>query len=184
MTSRRDEPGNPSTGRERGRTSLQTAARQRTERLLVLDDVKTAFQTPRGLVRAVDGVSFSRERSRCMGIVGESGCGKTILSRSIMGLLPLKGTVRSGSIEFEGREIGQASHKELRQYWGREMAMIFQDPMSSLNPLMKIGNQIAEPLRVHMGMSKSDARENALALLASVGIPEPAKRIEQYPYEM
>ena len=135
----------------------QAATRDITGPLLELTDVRTHFRTPRGLVRAVDGVSFTLDRGKSLGIVGESGSGKTILSRSIMGLLPTKGTERSGSIKFAGAEIGDKSRKQMRHVWGKEMAMIFQDPMTSLNPLMKIGDQIAEPLKIHLGMTNADA---------------------------
>ena len=152
--------------------------------LLELTDVRTHFSTPRGLVRAVDGVSFTLERGKALGIVGESGSGKTILSRSIMGLLPTRGTIRSGSVKFAGQEVGNRTRKEMRHIWGKEMAMIFQDPMTSLNPLMKVGAQIAEPLRIHLGMSKADAKATALSLLQSVRIPEADRRLDQYPHEL
>ena len=152
--------------------------------LLELVDVKTHFKTHRGLVRAVDGVSFSLDRGKALGIVGESGSGKTILSRSIMGLLPSKGTIREGSIRFEGKEIGNLDRKQMRGIWGREMAMIFQDPMTSLNPLMKIGRQIAEPLRIHLGMDRAGAWQTAERLLQDVRISEASRRLNQYPHEL
>ncbi|HZR12457.1 MAG TPA: ABC transporter ATP-binding protein [Acidimicrobiia bacterium] len=142
------------------------------------------FQTDRGLVRAVDGVSFSLERGRTLGVVGESGSGKTVLSRSIMGLLPKSGVVREGSIVFEGREIGHASPEEMRSLWGTQMAMVFQDPMTSLNPVMRIRRQITEPLLYHLDISRSYANELALALLTSVGIPEPERRLNEYPHQL
>ena len=162
----------------------QAATREIEGPLLELTDVKTHFRTARGLVRAVDGVSFTLERGKALGIVGESGSGKTILSRSIMGLLPTKGTERHGSIKFAGTEIGNKTRKQMRGIWGKEMAMIFQDPMTSLNPLMKIGDQIAEPLKIHLGMSKDDAMATARRLLQDVRIPEPDRRLQQYPHEM
>ncbi len=152
--------------------------------LLELTDVKTHFRTRRGLVRAVDGVSFTLERGKSLGIVGESGSGKTILSRSIMGLLPTKGTERHGSIRFQGNEIGNLNRKQMRHIWGKEMAMIFQDPMTSLNPLMKIGRQITEPLQIHLGMDKDNAWATAERLLQDVRIPEGARRLHQYPHEL
>ena len=154
------------------------------EVLLELTDVCTHFRTPRGLVRAVDGVSLELRRGEALGIVGESGSGKTILSRSIMGLLPTHNTVRKGSVLFEGQEIGKRSRKQMRNIWGREMAMIFQDPMTSLNPLMRIGDQLTEPLTRHLGMKASDARDTAEKLLTDVRIPEAARRLKQYPHEM
>jgi peptide/nickel transport system ATP-binding protein len=163
---------------------IQASTRETDGPLLQLEDVRTHFQTPRGLVRAVDGVSLTLERGRALGIVGESGSGKTILSRSIMGLLPPRGTVRQGSIRFEGREIGGLSRRAMRDVWGKEMAMIFQDPMTSLNPLMKIGAQIAEPLRLHLDMPKAAAWATAEKLMQDVRIPAPGRRLQQYPHEM
>ena len=157
----------------------QAATRDIQGPLLELVDVKTHFHTERGIVRAVDGVSFSLDRGKALGIVGESGSGKTILSRSIMGLLPTRGTDRLGSIKFAGREIGNLGRKEMRTVWGKEMAMIFQDPMTSLNPVMKIGRQIAEPLQIHLGMTKQNARATAQRLLQDVRIPEAERRLDQ-----
>ena len=141
--------------------------------LLEVTDVATYFDTDRGLVHAVDGVSFVLERGRTLGIVGESGSGKTVLSRSIMGLLPKKGVVRQGSIKFEGTEIGQAKPKEMRKYWGAHMGMVFQDPMTALNPVMKVGNQITESIHTHLDVSRTFARELAVSLLESVRVPDP-----------
>ena len=152
--------------------------------LLVVEDLRTHFDTDRGLVRAVDGVSFTLERGRTLGVVGESGSGKTVLSRSIMGLLPKSGVQRSGSVRFEGVELLDADAKFMADYWGDQMAMVFQDPMTSLNPVMRIGNQITEMLRRHLDISKDHARQTALTLLTSVGIPEPERRLKQYPHEM
>lgn len=163
---------------------LQTAGRVEQGILLEVRDLKTHFRTELGVVRAVDGVSFSLERGRSLGIVGESGSGKTILSRSIMGLLPKRNTLREGSVLFEGQELTTMSLSQRRHIWGREMAMIFQDPMTSLNPVMRIGKQIGEPLRVHLDMTRDDARATALRLLQDVGIPEAAKRLDQYPHEL
>ena len=121
--------------------------------LLEVDGVQTFFKTPRGLVHAVDGVSLTLERGKTIGVVGESGSGKSVLSRSIMGLLP--GNVeRHGSIKFEGREIGNADSEIMRRYWGTQMSMVFQDPMTSLNPVMRIGNQITESLRYHLDVTQ------------------------------
>ncbi len=152
--------------------------------LLEVADLRTQFRTPRGLVRAVDGVSLTLERGRTIGIVGESGSGKTVLSRSIMGLLPRSNTIRTGSIRYEGREIIDFGPDEMRPLWGAEMAMVFQDPMTSLNPVVRIGRQITESLRLHLNMSKSQAEETGIALLSSVGIPEPAQRMREYPHQL
>jgi peptide/nickel transport system ATP-binding protein len=165
-------------------TERQTGHRPEMGTLLEVTDLKTHFRTPRGLVKAVDGVSFTLERGRTLGVVGESGSGKTVLSRSVMGLLAGRSLVREGSIRFEGQELIGLSAKQMRHIWGQEMAMIFQDPMTSLNPLMKIGQQIAEPLRVHLDMNAKTAAETAERLLREVRIPEAARRLEQYPHEM
>jgi len=151
--------------------------------LLDVTDVATSFRSPRGLVKAVGGVSFTLERGSCLGIVGESGSGKSVLSRSIMGLLP-SNAVRTGQVQFEGTDISGLSAEGYRQLWGTEMAMVFQDPMTALNPVMKIGNQITESLRYHLDMSKSDARDTAVALLEAVRIPEAEQRFSAYPHEM
>ena len=128
----------------------------------------------------------SRSRSsaaRSLGVVGESGSGKTVLSRSIMGLLPSTAVV-SGSVRFAGQEIVGLDQRQMRHLWGREMSMIFQNPMVSLNPVMKIGKQIIEPLEIHLGMGRTDARETAVELLREVRIPEPERRLNQYPHEL
>jgi peptide/nickel transport system ATP-binding protein len=151
--------------------------------LLDVSDVQTHFRSDRGLVHAVDGVSFSLERGKTIGIVGESGCGKSVLSRSIMGLLP-SNAVRHGSITFEGREIGKADSDVMKRYWGTQMSMVFQDPMTSLNPVMRVGTQITESLRFHLDVSKGYAEETALALLRSVGIPEADRRLREYPHQL
>jgi peptide/nickel transport system ATP-binding protein len=168
----------------RVRNSLQAARRDTGGPLLEVEDLRTSFETALGVVRAVDGVSFTLARGRSLGIVGESGSGKTILSRSIMGLLPRRNVIREGSVRFEGVELTTMSLRQRRNIWGAEMAMIFQDPMTSLNPVMKVGKQIAEPLRIHLDMSRSDATATALRLLEDVGIPEPEKRLGQYPHEL
>lgn len=152
--------------------------------LLEVRDLKTHFRTERGRVRAVDGVSFRLGRGRTLGVVGESGSGKTILSRSIMGLLPRSNVIREGTVVYEGREIQDYSEEQMRAVWGSEMAMVFQDPMTSLNPVLRIGVQITESLRQHLDMEKDEARDTAIALLSSVGIPEPAVRIDEYPHQL
>ena len=152
--------------------------------LLRVEDLKTHFKSPRGLVRAVDGVSLSLDRGKTLGIVGESGSGKTILARSIMGLLPAGNTVREGHVWYEGTDVIGYGADEMRRFWGSEMSMVFQDPMTSLNPVVRIGRQITESLELHLDMSGDDAREQALALLSSVGIPEPAQRLDEYPHQL
>jgi len=152
--------------------------------LLELRDVATHFKSPRGLVRAVDGVSFTLQRGKTLGIVGESGSGKSVLVRTIMGLNPRATSEISGHVIFEGRDISGLSDAGYRDIWGKQMSMIFQDPMTSLNPVMRVGNQITESLRHHLDMDRHDARETAVALLRSVRIPEPEKRLRAYPHEM
>jgi peptide/nickel transport system ATP-binding protein len=165
-------------------SGLQTEGRQVSGALLEVTDLKTHFRTERGLVRAVDGVTFTLERGKALGVVGESGSGKTVLSRTIMGLLPSRNTELSGSVRFAGQEILGLPSKQMRHVWGREMAMIFQDPMSSLNPLMKIGKQITEPLKIHLDMPSGEARATAVKLLRDVRIPEAERRLAQYPHEL
>jgi len=152
--------------------------------LLDVVDLHTSFRTPRGLVRAVDGVSFTLERGRTVGIVGESGSGKTVLSRSVMGLLGQANTIRTGKVLYEGVDIVDYGPEKMRHLWGAEMAMVFQDPMTSLNPVVKIGRQITESLELHLGMSGSEAIETGVALLSSVGIPEPSQRMGEYPHQL
>jgi oligopeptide/dipeptide ABC transporter ATP-binding protein len=166
------------------RTTTTESGRLQSGVLIEVQDLKTGFETPRGVVKAVDGVSFTLERGRTLGVVGESGSGKTILSRSIMGLLPKRGVLRSGTIKFEGTEIQDLSPKEMREFWGTEMAMIFQDPMTSLNPVMKIGRQITESMVEHLGTPKQDAIAAAERLLSDVRIPEPKRRLEEYPHQL
>ena len=164
--------------------TTQASRRPEAGTLLEVTDLRTYFRTPRGKVRAVDGVSFTLDRGLALGVVGESGSGKTVLSRSIMGLISGRNVERTGSIRFEGQELIDFSPKQMRHIWGQEMAMIFQDPMTSLNPLMKIGKQIAEPLQKHLGLSRRDAMQTAEHLLRSVKIPEAARRLDQYPHEL
>jgi peptide/nickel transport system ATP-binding protein len=160
------------------------SAQTETGRLLEVTDLHTSFKTPRGLARAVNGVSFVLERGKTLGIVGESGSGKSVLSRSIMGLLPKHNVVREGSVKYKGEEIATLSNKAMRQYWGTEMAMVFQDPMTSLNPVVKIGRQITESLHYHLDMDGGEADATALALLKSVGIPEAERRLNEYPHQL
>jgi len=152
--------------------------------LLIVDDLHTSFRTGRGTVRAVDGVSFEVHEGKTLGIVGESGSGKTVLSRSIMGLLPPRDVIRSGTVHFAGHELTAMNDTELRQVWGAELSMIFQDPMTALNPVKRIGVQIAESLILHLDMNKSEARSMAVELLRSVGIPSPEERERWYPFQL
>ncbi len=152
--------------------------------LLVVDDLHTSFRTTRGTVRAVDGVSFEVHEGKTLGIVGESGSGKTVLSRSIMGLLPPRDVIRSGTVHFAGHDLTAMGDTELRRIWGAELSMIFQDPMTALNPVKRIGVQIAESLRLHLDMDKKEAQSTAIELLRSVGIPSPEQRVRWYPFQL
>ena len=152
--------------------------------LLEVEGFRTHFATPAGTVKAVDGVSFTLERGRTLGIVGESGSGKTVLARSIMGLLTAHNVHRSGRVAYSGLDLVGASKQQQRALWGTEMAMVFQDPMTSLNPVMRIGRQITEGLRYHLDLPKGEAVAQAVQLLESVGIPDPKRRIDQYPHEL
>ncbi|MGD0881634.1 MAG: ABC transporter ATP-binding protein [Acidimicrobiales bacterium] len=152
--------------------------------LLVVDDLHTAFRTARGTVRAVDGVSFEVHEGKTLGIVGESGSGKTVLSRSIMGLLPPRDVIRSGTVHFAGHELTAMDNNQLREVWGAELSMIFQDPMTALNPVKRIGVQIAESLVLHLDMDRKEALSTAVELLRSVGIPSPEQRVRWFPFQL
>ncbi|MEM7091504.1 MAG: ABC transporter ATP-binding protein [Actinomycetota bacterium] len=152
--------------------------------LLVVKDLKTHFALPAGMVKAVDGVSFNLARGRTLGVVGESGSGKTVLSRTVMNLNLGNNVHTSGSATFEGRELIGLRSKELQGVWGLEIAMVFQDPMTSLNPVVKVGRQVTEHIRKHLGVSKSEARDTAIELLRSVRIPEAEARFNNYPHEL
>src|SRR5687768_13732717 len=151
--------------------------------ILQVHDLKTHFFTREGVVHAVDGVSFSLEKGKTLGIVGESGCGKSVTALSIMGLI-LKPPARivNGSVVFQGRDITHLREKELEEIRGNEIAMIFQDPMTSLNPTLKIGTQIVEVIRRHWDVSKHEARKRAIQLLDEVHIPNAAGRLDDYPH--
>ena len=152
--------------------------------LLEVKDLKTYFFMREGVVQAVDGVSFSVEKGKTLGIVGESGCGKSVTALSLMGLIPKPpAKIVEGSVLFEGRDLTKLSDRELEDVRGRQIAMIFQDPMTSLNPTFKIGTQITETLRRHFDISKQDARKRAVELLEEVGIPRAAERLDDYPHQ-
>ncbi|WP_125152758.1 ABC transporter ATP-binding protein [Clostridium rectalis] len=154
-------------------------------KLLEVKDLKVSFHTYAGEVQSVRGVSFNLDKGETLAIVGESGCGKTITSKSIMRLIPTPpGEIKEGSqIIFEGKDILKMDNKELRKLRGESISMIFQDPMTSLNPTMKIGKQIAESLIIHRGMDKKEALEESVKILKLVNIPNAEKRINQYPHE-
>ncbi|MHB1315420.1 MAG: ABC transporter ATP-binding protein [Christensenellales bacterium] len=151
--------------------------------LLDIKDLRVSFFTPGGEVQAVRGVSWFLDEGEAIGIVGESGSGKSVTAYSIMRLLQSPGKIVGGSINFDGKDIVGLTVKELRKIRGNKIAMIFQDPMTSLNPVYTIGNQIAEPLRLHLHMNKTQATERTIELISSVGIPNPQRRVKQYPFE-
>jgi oligopeptide/dipeptide ABC transporter ATP-binding protein len=151
--------------------------------LLDVRDLKTHFFTREGVVRAVDGVSFSLHKGKTLGIVGESGCGKSVTALSIMGLIPKPpAKIVGGSVVFQGRELTDLPEKQLEEIRGNDIAMIFQDPMTSLNPTLKIGTQITEVIRRHWEVSKQEARTRAVELLEEVRIPHAASRLDDYPH--
>ncbi len=154
--------------------------------LLEVADLRTYFTTDAGVARAVDGVTFHVEEGETLGIVGESGCGKTVTSLSIMGLIPRPpGEILPGSsIKLDGEELVGAPERRLRKVRGNEISMIFQEPMTSLNPVFTVGNQVAEALRLHRGLSKRDARTVGVRLLGEVGISEPDHRFDEYPHQL
>ena len=154
------------------------------EKLLEIKDEKLSFFTPAGEVKALNGVSFSMNEGEALGIVGESGSGKSVTAYSIMGLTAYPGKLIGGTIYFNGHQIEKMSEKEMRKIRGNEVSIIFQDPMTSLNPVYTIGNQITEVIRLHTGKSKKEAYDRAKELLELVGINEPTKRLKQYPHEL
>ena len=153
--------------------------------LLEVNDLKTYFYTDSGVAKAVDGVSFSLEKGKTLGIVGESGCGKSVTSLSIMRLLdPVTGRNEGGTILFEGRDLLKLDEKEMQKIRGDKISMIFQEPMTSLNPVFTVGYQIQESLMLHKGMDKKASRTKARELLDMVGIPEAEKRLDEYPHQL
>ena len=151
--------------------------------LLEVENLRTYFDTPRGVVRAVDGVSLAVEKGRTLGIVGESGCGKSVLALSIMGLVPRPpARIAGGWVFFAGRNLTALPEGQLEDVRGREIGMIFQDPMTSLNPTVPIGVQIAEALRRHLGLSRREAWQRAVGLLEEVRIPRAPERLHEYPH--
>ncbi|MBT7838585.1 MAG: ABC transporter ATP-binding protein [Rhodospirillaceae bacterium] len=151
--------------------------------LLQVDDLRVELQTSRGMVPAVRGVSFALEAGGTLGVVGESGCGKSITALALMGLLP-DGARTSGRIGLDGENLLDLDEDALCRIRGNRIAMIFQEPMTSLNPVHRIGRQIAEPLRLHRGLKGANARDEVLGLLDRVGLPDPARRIDAYPHQM
>ena len=153
--------------------------------LLAVNALRVYFPTPEGVARAVDGVSFTVAAGETVGLVGESGCGKSVTALSLLRLIPPPGRIEAGSsIRFDGKDILTLSDENLRQLRGNRLAMIFQEPMTALNPVLTIGDQVAEVVRVHTKASRAEAWERAVRMLATVGIPDPAVRAKQYPHEL
>jgi oligopeptide/dipeptide ABC transporter ATP-binding protein len=153
--------------------------------LLQIQDLRTYFRTPQGIAKAVDGVSLQLDDGEVLGVVGESGCGKSVLSLSILQLLPMPPAYfASGRIWFLGQDLLKASKQEIMRIRGNRISMIFQEPMTALNPVFTVGNQLAEVFRVHQGVGGRAARERAVEMLEQVGVPAPAKRVRDYPFEL
>jgi oligopeptide transport system ATP-binding protein len=151
--------------------------------LLSVNDMKVRFSTRRGHIYAVNGISFDLSAGESLGIVGESGCGKSVTSLAMLGLLPKQGEVTQGEVHFGGRDLLKLRDSDLRSIRGNDVAMIFQDPMTSLNPVLKVGRQLTEAIRKHLDMDKASAREEAISLLRRVGIPDPQDRVDDYPHQ-
>src|SRR4026209_1262923 len=152
--------------------------------LLEVKNLRTYFDTEDGEVKAVDGISFALKRGETLGIVGESGSGKSVTNLSIIRLVPTPpGRIVSGEVVFDGRDLLSLAEEDIRKIRGRRIAMIFQDPMTSLNPFMKISRQIMEITRLHLGHSKREAYHHAIEMLKTVGIPDAAARVDNYPHE-
>ncbi|MBT6274565.1 MAG: ABC transporter ATP-binding protein [Chromatiales bacterium] len=155
------------------------------QQILSVENLRAYFHTPRGVVRAIDGVDLSLTEGRALGLVGESGCGKSVFARTVMGLLPSYAKFGDDShIKYRGTDLLALPDKARRALCGPEISMIFQDPMTSLNPVMRISDQVTEGMRFHLGYTKSAARAKALELLTEVGIPQPQQRLDQYPHQL
>jgi oligopeptide/dipeptide ABC transporter ATP-binding protein len=152
--------------------------------LLDIQGLTTHFFTRAGVIKAVDRLSLRLQKGRVLGLVGESGCGKTVTALSILNLVPPPGKVIAGKILFEGRDLLSFTHEELREIRGARISMIFQEPMTALNPVFTVGNQIAEVLTTHRNVTKKEAMASAVELLHSVGIPSPEKRVHEYPHQL
>jgi peptide/nickel transport system ATP-binding protein len=154
-----------------------------TEPVLSVQNLRVEFTTRRGVLRAIDGISFDIAKGEVLGVVGESGAGKSVTGNAVIGLIDAPGRIAGGEIRLSGRRIDNLPAEKMRKIRGKRIGMIFQDPLTSLNPLYKIGEQIIETIRTHSSLSESAARKRAIELLAEVGIPAPDKRIDSYPHE-
>ena len=154
------------------------------ENTITINNLSTSIDTDTGIVRAVENVSFSIKKGEIFGLVGESGCGKTMTALSIMGLVPPPGRVIDGEIIFEGRDITKLSEKEMQKIRGNKIGMIFQEPMTALNPVLRIGDQIAETIQIHNNIGNMETKDRVLKLLGQVGFDEPEKKLAQYPHQL
>ena len=154
------------------------------EALLEVKKLCTSFPSENGLVHAVDNISFSVRKGEALALVGESGCGKSVTAMSIMRLVAPPGRITGGEIRFKGRNLADLPEKEMRKVRGDDIAMVFQEPMTSLNPVFKVGDQIAEAVRIHRKVSKKEARKQAADMLELVAIPDPQKRLDDYPHQL
>jgi peptide/nickel transport system ATP-binding protein len=152
--------------------------------LLEVENLQTHFRTPDGVIRAVDGISFAVEAGETVAIVGESGCGKSVTANSILRLVPQPPGRIAGAIRFEGRDLLKLSERAMREVRGNDISMVFQEPMTSLNPVLTIGRQIAEPLRLHQGLPRKQVEERVVEMLGLVGIAEPRRRAREYPHQL
>ena len=152
--------------------------------LLEIDNLQTVFSTGRGMLRAVDGVSIALNAGEVTGVVGESGCGKTMLALSILRLIPPNGRIQTGRIVFEGTDLLSLTEAEMRQKRGSDIGMIFQEPMTSLNPVLRVGEQIAEVVMLHRGLPRKQAQAESVRMLAEVGLPDPSRRAADYPHQL
>ncbi|MGG5822277.1 ABC transporter ATP-binding protein [Falsiroseomonas sp. HW251] len=152
--------------------------------LLEVENLQTHFRTPDGINRAVDGLSFHVNAGETIAIVGESGCGKSVTSMSILRLIPEPPGKIAGAVRFNGKDLLKLSDREMRSIRGNEISMIFQEPMTSLNPVLTVGRQIGETLRLHQGMNKQQAEQRAIEMLRLVGIPAPERRVKEYPHQL
>ena len=153
--------------------------------LLQVKQLQTSFNTEGGKIRALDGVSFQVEKGKTLAVVGESGCGKSVTAMSIMGLVQeANGFIESGEILFDGQDLAKFSKDQLRRIRGNKISMIFQEPMTALNPVYTVGDQIGEVFRIHKGMNRKEARQEALRMLKMVSIPAPETRLDEYPFQL
>jgi oligopeptide transport system ATP-binding protein len=154
------------------------------QKILEVTDLRTCFHIAEGTVHAVNGVSFHLNQGERVGVVGESGCGKSVTMMSIMRLIPIPpGEIASGQVLFNGKDLLKIDEKEMEEIRGKDIAMVFQDPMTAFNPVLSIGRQLGEPMRIHLGMDKSQIQQRSVELLEKVGISEPANRLKDYPHQ-